>query len=345
MINFECDYAVACAPQVMDRLVQTNMEQTTTYGKDEYCKQAERLILGMVGRPEGAVYFFMGGTIANATAISFLLKPYQGVLCTTAAHINGHEAGAIEAGGNKVLALPTKDGKLTAQQIEDAVKTYQTDHAWQQLVEPGMVYISHASEYGTLYSKAELEEISAVCHQYGLPLYLDGARLGYGLMGEGNDITLYDLGRLCDMFYIGGTKQGAMFGEAMVICNSALKKGFSNMMRHKGGVLAKGRVLGLQFLALLENGLYFDLAKHANEQALRIRAIQEEKGAPIPFDSRANQQFIIASDALLKKIEEKYEVYDFGIQEDGNHLVRFSTSWYTKEDDVTALVEDLRQWL
>ena len=345
MIIFENDYAAGCAPQVMERLATTILEQTTTYCKDDYCKQATRRILELAGLPEGKVFYFAGGTIANATAIHYLLRPYQGVLCAESAHITGHEAGAIEEGGHKVLTIPTPDGKLTAKMVEDAISAYRGDHAWEQLVEPGMVHIAQSTEYGTVYTKAELEALSAVCKRYGLPLYLDGARLGYGLMAPGGDVTLADLGRLCDLFYIGGTKQGALFGEAMVVCNPALQKGFSNMMRHKGGIMAKGRLLGLQFLALLEDGLYFRLAKHANDQAMRIRAVLEQKGAKLPFENRTNQQFVLWPVETIRQVEQKYQLYDFGPQPDGLHLARFTTSWYTKEEDVTALVEDLQRWL
>ena len=346
MIIFENDYAAGCAPEIMERLAASNLEQTTTYGKDDYCKRASQMILEQAQLPEGEVFYFVGGTIANATAASYLLRPYQGVLCAASAHITAHEAGAIEAGGNKVLTIPSEDGKLTPDQIEQAVMAYRNDHAWQQLVEPGMVYISQSTENGTVYNKAELEGLHEVCQKYGMPLYVDGARLGYGLAAPGNDVTLADLGRLCDMFYIGGTKQGALFGEAMVICNPAYRQGFSNMMRHKGAVLAKGRLMGIQFETLFEDGLYFRLAAYANKLAMKIRGVLEEKGCVLPYDNRTNQQFVLWPVETIRQVEQQYQLYDFGPQApSGLHLARFTTSWYTKEEDVDALVADLRRWL
>ena len=250
MIYFNSDYLEGAHPAVMARLMETNMVQTVGYGEDEYCETAREKIKLACQAPEADVHFLVGGTQTNTTVIAAILRPWQGVLSAVSGHINCHEAGAIESTGHKVITLPTNNGKITAQQVRDYVEWHKNDESTEHIVQPGMVYISHPTEGGTLYSKAELTALYDTCKQYSLPLFIDGARLGYGLVADGSDITLPELARLCDVFYIGGTKVGALFGEAVVIMNEALKKDFRFIMKQRGGRLAKGRLLGIQFDAL-----------------------------------------------------------------------------------------------
>lgn len=341
LIRFECDYNMGAAPQVLERLLLTNMEQTPGYSLDPYCAKAVQMIRDMVGRQEAEVHFLSGGTQTNATVIGALLRPYQGVLCSDLAHINVHETGAIEATGHKVLPLPSVEGKITAKQIADYVDAHWADDVHDQMVQPGMVYLSNSTEVGTIYTKAELEAISAVCREKGLYLYVDGARLGYALMAEGNDLTMFDLSRLCDVFYIGGTKQGALFGEAIVICNQALQRDFRYMIRRIGGLLAKGRLFGLQFLALLEEGLYFKMSQHANQQAMRIKAKLQEKGIAFQCDSPTNQQFVIFPNEALAELTKNFAISNNGPWDETHTLIRFCTSWATKTEDVDALLAEL----
>jgi len=287
------------------------------------------------------VHFLVGGTQTNATVIASILRPYQGVLCADTGHINVHETGAIEATGHKVLSLEGKQGKITAEQIEQACMAHLKDSSSEHMVQPGMVYISFPTEVGTLYTKNELREISEVCNKFNIPLFLDGARLGYGLTSVANDVSMEDIAKYCDIFYIGGTKVGALFGEAVVICNDSLKKDFRYSIKQRGGMLAKGRLLGIQFLTLLEDGLYFEVGKHANDLAMQIKSSCQEKGYPFLMESWTNQQFPIIPN---KKLEELKEEFSFSFWEaiDENHsAVRFCTSWATKEDDVKKLLRCL----
>ncbi|MEA4912841.1 MAG: aminotransferase class V-fold PLP-dependent enzyme [Oscillospiraceae bacterium] len=341
MIRFECDYGEGAHPEVIRLLSQTNMEQTPGYGTDVYCDKARAIIRGLCGAPDADVHFLVGGTQANTTVIASALRPYEGVLCAATGHINAHETGAIEATGHKVLALPEQSGKITAAQIESAWRGHINDDTFEHTVRPGMVYLSQPTEYGTLYSKVELSEISGVCRSCGLPLFVDGARLGYGLASPANDLTLQDMARLCDVFYIGGTKVGALFGEAVVITQDALKTNFRYSIKQRGGMLAKGRLLGLQFIALLENGLYFDISKRAVDLALRIKSALEADGCPFLLESFTNQQFPILPDDKLAALEKKY-VFSFWAKPDADHTaVRICTSWATREADVDALIGDL----
>ena len=273
MIEFQCDYAEGAHPKILERMIETNMDQTPGYGLDPYCDEARRLIRKACGRENIDVQFLVGGTQTNTTIICSVLRPYQGVLTAASGHINVHESGAIEATGHKVLALPCgREGKITAEQIKAAYEAHMNDSSAEHMVQPGMVYISNPTENGTIYYRNELEAISRVCHECGLPLFLDGARLGYGLMAADNDIILEDIARLCDVFYIGGTKVGALFGEAVVITNPAISKDFRYMIKQRGGMLAKGRLLGIQFQTLFEDGryiffqLFFDLINPGIQQ-------------------------------------------------------------------------------
>lgn len=341
MIRFECDYSEGAHPRILERLAQTNLEQTPGYGVDEHCRHARELILEACQAPQAEVAFLVGGTQANQTVIASLLRPYQGALCAQTGHINVHETGAIEATGHKVLPLPQKDGKITAAAVEEACAAHWADATHEHMVQPGMVYLSQPTEVGTLYTRQELEDIRAVCDKYSIPLYIDGARCGYGLGAAKNDVTLADLARLAHVFYIGGTKVGALFGEAVVICDPALQRDFRYMIKRQGGMLAKGRLLGIQFETLFTDGLYEQLGRHAVELAGRVRRAFEEKGVEMAYPSHTNQQFPILTQAQRDKLGEKY-AFSFWEQVDEDRAaVRFCTSWATREEDVDALVTDI----
>lgn len=342
MIRFECDYLEGAHPKILDLITKSNMDQTPGYGMDEYCKKARDLIRELCNSSECDVHFLVGGTQTNKTVIASILRPHQGVLSATTGHINVHETGAIEATGHKVLALPSANGKLTADQIKEAIDAHWGDTDREHLVQPGMVYISNPTESGTIYSKQELTAISVVCRNHNLPLFLDGARLGYGLMADGNDITLPDLAELCDVFYIGGTKVGALFGEAVIITNPTLKSDFRYYIKQNGGMLAKGRLLGIQFLALFENGLYFDIAKQADVKALEIKEAFLKKGFPLYIDSVTNQQFPILTKAAVEKLSENYSFSFWGKTHDVHAVYRFCTSWATTDDQVKQLIQDIQ---
>ena len=342
MIRFNCDYSEGAHPKILERLQQTNLEQTAGYGEDPYCQKARALILELCQAPQAHVHFLVGGTQANLTVIAAALRPHQGVLAADTGHINIHESGAIEATGHKVIPLPNGDGKVTAQQVEDFCKAYWADATFEHMVQPKMVYISNPTEVGTIYSSKELQALRAVCDRYGLYLFLDGARLGYGLASPENDLDLPQLARLCDAFYIGGTKQGALFGEAVILTNPALQEDFRYLIKQRGGMLAKGRLLGLQFLTLLEDGLYGQLSSHAVGLALEIRKAFQEKGYPFLVPSPTNQQFPILPKAALEKLRENYEFSPWAPVDEDHEAVRFCTSWATKEEDVRQLVADIR---
>lgn len=347
MIRFECDYAEGAHPRILQALMETNEEQTQGYGMDVHCDHARQLIREACGVEHASVEFQVGGTQTNATVISACLKPYQGVLCAESGHINVHETGAIEAGGHKVLAVKREqtrqdDGKLTAGEIEQAWVAHMQDANHEHMVQPGMVYISQPTENGTLYTATELEAISKVCHSIGIPLYIDGARCGYGLMAPGNDVTLKEYAKYADVFYIGGTKVGALFGEAVVIVNDDLKKDFRYYIKQHGGMLAKGRLLGIQFETLFEDGLYQEISAHAIKMALRIRQAFEDSGVKMFFSSVTNQQFPILTKEQQSRLAEKY-AFSFWEQLDEEHVVvRFCTSWATKEEQVAMLENDIR---
>lgn len=341
MILFNSDYTEGAHPRILERLMETNLEQTTGYGEDAYCEAAREAIRKVCDAPEADVHFLVGGTQANFTVISSALKPYQGVLCADTGHINVHETGAVEACGHKVLALPGKDGKITAEQIRNAHDLHWSDESHEHIAQPKMVYISHPTELGTLYTKGELEEIGRVCRECGLYLFLDGARLGYGLMAPGTDVTIADIAKICDVFYIGGTKVGALFGEAVVIMNPQLKPDFRYCIKQKGGMLAKGRLLGIQFLELFRDGLYFEIAKHAINMAMILKEGLKEKGYSFFMDSVTNQQFIMIEDEKLEKIREKYGVTYQQRYDETHSVIRLCTSWATTEENVRSLLADL----
>ena len=341
MIRFECDYAEGCHPSILTALSASNEEQTVGYGLDPHCERARAMIREACAAPEADVHFLVGGTQTNTTVIAAALRPYQGALCSAPGHINCHETGAIESTGHKVLPLPSDDGKITADQIAAAHDAHWNDSTHEHIVQPGLVYLSHPTENGVTYTKDELTAISEVCRARGLTLFLDGARLAYGLAAQ-PDLTLPDLARLCDVFYIGGTKVGALFGEAVVITKPELKRDFRYFIKQRGGMLAKGRLLGIQYECLMAGGLYEALGRHGVEQAMRVRAACEEKGFAMRYDSRTNQQFPIFPDAGLKKLEEKY-AFSFWEKTDDTHTaVRVCTSWCTKPEHVDALIADIR---
>ncbi len=339
MIRFECDYGEGCHPAILERLAETNLEQTPGYGEDIYCQRAAKRIKEQAKCPLAEVHFLVGGTQANLIVIASILRPHQGVIAAQSGHINVHETGAIEATGHKVLTLDSEDGKISARQIQDLYDAHWQDTSHEHMVQPGMVYISQSTENGTVYTKAELEELSALCRKLGLPLFMDGARLGYGLAAS--DLTLEDVARLCDVFYIGGTKVGALFGEAVVITQPALAADFRYAVKQRGAMLAKGRLLGIQFDVLLSEDRYWEISRQAVEQALRIKAAFAAKGCAFRYDSPSNQQFPILTQKQLEQLGEKY-VYSF-IEKmaDGRSVVRFCTSWATREEDVRSLIDDI----
>ena len=337
MLYFENDYCEGAHPAILQKLVETNFEKVSGYGTDPYCASAKEKIRAACACPEADVFFISGGTQANAVVIGSMLHRWEGVLAATTGHVAAHEAGAIEFTGHKVLSLPHTNGKVAAKDVENFCKTFYADANMDHLVFPGMVYISHPSEYGTLYTKAELEALSAVCHTYHMPLFMDGARLGYGLVSEGTDVTLADIARLTDVFYIGGTKVGALFGEAVVIMNPALKKDFRFIMKQRGGRMAKGRLLGIQFDALFTDDLYFRISRHADEMAYQIRDIFVSAGYPLLFDSPTNQQYPIMPDDELAELGKNFG-YEYWERVDKTHSgVRFCASWATTQENVDAL--------
>lgn len=342
MIYFQCDYAEGCHPAILEALLQSNMEQTPGYGLDSHCESARAKVRAACGRADADVHFLVGGTQANTTVIASILRPHQGVISPEPGHIATHETGAIESTGHKVLALPAKDGTITAAQVEALCREHFTSPIAEHTVQPGMVYISLPTESGTLYSKAELTALKAVCQTYGLPLYIDGARLGYGLASPQSDLTLADIASLCDVFYMGGTKCGALFGEAVVITSEALKKDFRYFIKQRGGMLAKGRLLGIQFDTLLADGLYLKICRRAVDQALAIRQAFEKKGVAMWGNSFTNQQFPILTEAQMAKLTERGYVYEeWGPGEGGKTIVRFCTSWATLPENVERLLADI----
>ncbi|MBQ9197501.1 MAG: low specificity L-threonine aldolase [Clostridia bacterium] len=337
MIRFDCDYVEGAHPSILKMLAETNLEQTVGYGEDEYCQRARQKIREACHAPEAAVHFLVGGTQANVTVIASILRPHQGALCATTGHINVHETGALEATGHKALSLPHRDGKITAAQVAEYVENHYADSAFEHIVQPGLVYISHPTEFGTLYSLDELTALSETCRRYRLPLFLDGARLGYGLAA--GDVTLADLARLCDVFYIGGTKCGALFGEAVVIPNAALQKDFRYHIKQRGGMLAKGRLLGIQFDALFTDDLYSRITAGAVEQAGRVRAALAARNVKMYIDSPTNQQFPILSAAQRAYLERDFALSHWQKLDDDHDVMRVCTSWATTEENLRRLLE------
>ena len=337
MLFFVNDYCEGAHPAILQKLLETNMEKLSGYGTDKYCDSAKEKIRKACGCPDADVFFLVGGTQTNATIIGSVLNRYEGVLAAQTGHVSCHEAGAIEYTGHKVLTLPAENGKIKAESITDYVETFYGDESHDHMVFPGMVYISFPTEYGTLYSKKELQEIYEVCKKRDLPLFVDGARLGYGLASSENDVTLEELAQLCDVFYIGGTKVGALCGEAVVFTNRRTPKYFVTQIKQHGALLAKGCLLGIQFDTLFTNDRYFKISEHAIYMAEKLKQLFAEKGYRFYLDSPTNQQFIILENEKLQELSGKV---DFSIWEkqDAEHtVVRFATSWSTQEADIEYL--------
>lgn len=338
MILFQCDYTEGAHPKLMERLMETNMEQWSGYGEDAYCVSAADKIRKLCGDESLAVHFMVGGTQTNMTVIDAALRSHQGVLCADTGHINVHETGAVESCGHKVLPLPSADGKITAEQVEGAYLAHKNNESFEHMVQPKMVYISNPTELGTIYSKSELKALHEVCGKYGLYLFMDGARLGYGLMASDNDLTMADIALLTDVFYIGGTKVGALFGEAVVISCDALKEDFRYFIKQKGGMLAKGRLLGVQFETLFTDDLYFTISSHGVQMAEKLRGALAAKGYEFVAPNHTNQIFVTMPDVHLDGLKEHFGYcYDHPVDEQ-HSVVRFCTSWATKEADVDALI-------
>ena len=338
MLDFVNDYSEGAHEKILQRLLETNMEKLSGYGTDQYCESAKQKIREVCECPEADIYFLVGGTQTNATVIDAILSQYEGVVAANTGHISTHEAGAIEASAHKVLAIPHKNGKITAKAVKQYFTDFYADGNHEHMVFPGMVYISHPTEYGTLYTKKELEEISEVCHKYDLPLFLDGARLGYGLVSPETDVTLEDIARYTDVFYIGGTKVGALCGEAVVFTKKAPKH-FMTMVKQQGALLAKGRLLGIQFDTLFTDDLYTKISKNAIETAMKLKKALQEKGYQLYLDSPTNQQFVVLENKKKEELGKKVQ-FDFWEKYDEDHtVIRFATSWGTKMEDIDALIE------
>ena len=345
MIYFNNDYCEGCHQKILDKLQETNLIQTPGYGMDDYCRQAAERIRRHCGNAGLDVHFLVGGTQANLTVIDAALRPHQGALCAVSGHINVHETGAVEATGHKVLGLPSADGKITARQVRDTVIAHRSDPDAEHTVQPKLVYISNPTELGTLYTLEELTALSDTCHELGLYLFLDGARVGYGLAARGNDVTLADIARLCDVFYIGGTKMGALFGEAVVFSNHVIAEDFRYFIKQHGGMLAKGRLLGVQFGVLFEDNLYYEIGAYADRLADRIRDTLQELDCPMLVEGVTNQLFPVLPDAILPELAKNFSFVTMDRIDEAHHAVRFCTSWATRQENVDALCTELRRFL
>lgn len=339
MLSFESDYTEGAHEKILERFVETNMEQVSGYGSDPYCESAKKKIQELCECPEADIFFMVGGTQTNEIVIDSLLKPYEGVISAKTGHINVHEAGAIEYTGHKVLEIPEYNGKIKAEDLKSYLSMFWNDENHEHMVFPGMVYISHPTEYGTLYTADELKAISGICREYKIPLYLDGARLGYGLMSSETDVTLPMIAQLCDVFYIGGTKVGALCGEAMVFTKNNTPQYFMTIVKQHGALLAKGRLLGVQFDTLFTDDLYFKISRHAIDMAELLKKGFADRGYTFYLNSPTNQQFIILDNKEMKKLQEKIK-FSFWEKQDDNHtVVRFATSWATKKENIEELFD------
>lgn len=338
MLYFESDYTEGAHETVLKALLETNLESLSGYGNDKYCQQAKQKLKEACQCPEAEVFFLVGGTQTNQIVINSLLKQYEGVVAASTGHVSVHEAGAIEWTGHKVLELPHQEGKLQAATLKAYLQEFYADPSYDHMVFPGMVYISYPTEFGTLYSKQELADLSSVCREYELPLYLDGARLGYGLISAACDLSLPDLANYCDVFYIGGTKVGALFGEAVVFTKHNAPKNFTTMIKQHGALLAKGRFLGIQFDTLFTDDLYFTISKHAIDLADMLKKGLQEKGYPFYLDSPTNQQFILVDADRMEALKQKLAFTLWGKAEDGRFIIRLVTSWATRKEAVEELL-------
>lgn len=341
MLSFESDYIQGAHPQILKKLTETNLEPLSGYGFDKYSESAKAKIKAECGREDAEVFLLSGGTQTNQLVIDTLLAPYEGVICADTGHIFSHEAGAIEFTGHKVITLPNEYGKIKAEDLSECLSVFHADENHEHTVFPGMVYISHPTEYGTLYSLKELKEISSVCKEYDLKLYLDGARLGYGLMSSGTDVSIKDIANICDAFYIGGTKVGALCGEAVVFTHDNAPKHFFTQIKQHGALLAKGRLLGVQFDTLFTDELYYKISKHAIDMADLMRKAFIEKGYEFFIETVTNQIFVTLSDDKYNELKEKVAVGFWEKLADSRTVVRFASSWATTKDDVYALTDIL----
>ena len=337
MISFTCDYNEGAHPLILERLASTNMIQQPGYGEDTFCESAKAKICQAIGRPQADVYFLVGGTQTNSTVIDAMLRGYEGVVAAQTGHIAVHESGAVEFSGHKVLTLPQHQGKICPDELEAYLKAFHADATWPHMVWPGMVYISFPTEYGTIYSKDELTRIHGICKYYNIPLFIDGARLGYGLMSPACDLTVQELAGLCDAFYFGGTKVGALCGEAVVFPNGNTPGHFFTTIKQHGALLAKGRLLGIQFDVLFTDNLYFQISRNAIDKAMQIKDLFAKKGVPMFIDSPTNQQFPILTKEQMAALEGKvlYEVWE--PLPDGRFVTRFATSWCTTQAQIDEL--------
>lgn len=345
MIYFNCDYTEGAHPSIIGKLAETNMEQTIGYGMDEHCKRAADLIKEACNAMDADVHFLVGGTQTNVTVIDAALRAHQGVICASSGHINVHETGAVEASGHKCITIPSEDGKVYVPQVREILAGHYANGGDEHMAQPKMLYISNPTEWGTIYKKEELMALYELCKEYGIYLFMDGARLGYGLMCKENDMTLADIASYTDVFYIGGTKVGALFGEAVVITNTDLKPDFRYAIKQHGGMLAKGRLLGIQFETLFTNGLYFEIAKHAMALAERITDKFVELGVEFTVESPSNQIFVALPKEAVAELSKTYKFEPMGVKDEGHDIIRICTSWATKEENVTALLADIERVL
>ena len=341
MISFECDYNNGAHPKVLENLVRYNDAKPTPYGFDEFSERAKQRIREAIGMPDAQIFFLTGGTQTNATTIDSMLYQYEGVICVDTGHINVHEAGAVEFTEHKIITLPGELGKMSAKKLDKYLDDFMHDGNNAHAVFPGLVYITFPTELGTLYSAQELDDIYQVCQHYNIPLYIDGARLGYGLMAEGCDIPLPYLARHCDVFYIGGTKIGALCGEAVVFTNRQAHKHFFSIQKQHGAVIAKGALIGLQFEALFTDDLYFKLSRHAIDMAMQMKQIFQEKGCEFFIDSPTNQQFVILPNETVERLDGHIEFTHWGKADIHHTVCRFVTSWATTPEEL----EELRRLL
>lgn len=339
MLYFECDYLHGAHEEILKRLVETNREPQPGYGGDPYCESAKEKIRAACQCPEAEIFFLVGGTQTNRIVIDSMIQSYEGVIAAQTGHISLHEAGAIEASGHKVLELPQHEGKLNAAEVRRYLQNFYEDPVHDHMVFPGMVYISHPSEYGTLYTLKEMEALSSICREYQIPLFLDGARLGYGLMSDETDVTLPDIARLCDAFYIGGTKVGALCGEAVVFPRKNMPRHFITTVKQNGALLAKGRLLGIQFDTLFTDGLYEKISGHAIYMAKLLRQGLHEKNCRFHLESPTNQQFIVLENEQMKALEKQVRFSVWEKVDDTHTAVRFATSWATTEEEIEKLLE------
>ncbi|MBR3356604.1 MAG: low specificity L-threonine aldolase [Solobacterium sp.] len=339
MIRFDSDYIEGCIPEILEALAKTNSEQTVGYGEDPHCEHARELIRKAIGKEDADVHFLVGGTQANTTVIASVLRPHQGALCAETGHIACHETGALEAAGHKCLTLPTEDGTITAEQVEAAIQAHYSDESFEHIVQPGLVYISYPTESGTLYSRTQLKALYETCQKYDIPLFIDGARLGYGLCSRYSDLTMQDIASFSDIFYIGGTKVGALFGEAVVITNPKYKKDFRYHIKQRGGMLAKGRMLGIQFEELFTDDRYMKISRHAIAMAEKLTDGLRAKGVEFRYEAVTNQIFPVLSNAKIQELRDAgFSFHTWGAVDEDRTAVRFVTSFMTPEENIEALL-------